>query len=201
MDNQSLRKFVITVLGDASAYQKTDQGENRTYEKIHSLIAQKVSEVVSDPGNAVSGNTPVVLLAHSLGGHIMSNYIWDRQKAPVTSQSDLENLKTLSGIITFGCNIPLFTFVYTPIVPIEFPPKSLSPELRELAKWLNYYDSDDILSYPLKCINAAYDRIVDEDIAINVGSIFSSWNPASHSEYWTDKDFINPVADYFCKFF
>ncbi len=33
------------------------------------------------------------------------------------------------------------------------------------------------------------------DRPINVGGLLTSWNPASHSEYWTDNDFTEPVAE------
>ena len=68
--------------------------------------------------------------------------------------------------------------------------------LKNKAKWLNYYDPDDILGYPLKSINEPYDNTVSEDIPINVGGLFSSWNPLSHIEYWTDDDFTKPVSKF-----
>ncbi len=55
---------------------------------------------------------------------------------------------------------------------------------------------DDILGYPLKPINPAYRRVVSRDITINVGGILSSWNPASHTKYWTDNDFTVPAAEF-----
>lgn len=63
-------------------------------------------------------------------------------------------------------------------------------------KWLNYFDPDDVLGYPLKPLSLEYRKAVSQDIEINVGSVFSSWNPASHSDYSTDDDFTIPVAQY-----
>ena len=103
-------------------------------------------------------------------------------------------MEKLAGIVTFGCNIPLFTFAYEDVVPIEFPPSTLPQYLKKKAKWMNYYDPDDVLAYPLKAINPAYNAVVKKDIPINVGGIFSSWNPLSHSDYWTDNSFTKPVA-------
>jgi hypothetical protein len=31
------------------------------------------------------------------------------------------------------------------------------------ARWLNYYDKDDVLGYPLKPISPSYNAIVNED--------------------------------------
>ncbi|MCH7957406.1 MAG: hypothetical protein IIB63_07635, partial [Proteobacteria bacterium] len=108
----------------------------------------------------------------------------------------------LAGMITFGCNIPLFTFAYTKVVPIQFPAPDLPDpgDVRDKAKWLNYFDPDDVLGYPLKSINAAYDAVVDEDIAINVGGLLSNWNFLSHTKYWTDNDFTKPAAEFIATF-
>jgi len=69
---------------------------------------------------------PVIILAHSLGGHIMSNYIWDMQKPKNSLPDDLssfERLEYLAGMITFGCNIPVFAFAHRKIETIDFPGK------------------------------------------------------------------------------
>ena len=76
-----------------------------------------------------------MVIAHSFGTQIISNYIWDPQtEANYTrkkrgmnpyGKSDFERMKTLAGIITFGCNIPLFSLAYDKIVSMEFPPNAL----------------------------------------------------------------------------
>ncbi len=120
----------------------------------------------------------------------------------MTGLSDFEQLHTLAGIVTFGCNIPLFTLAFNEAVPITFPAAQLPDpgDVRTKAKWLNYYDPDDVLGYPLKAINDAYDDVVDEDKSINVGGLFSSWNPLSHNKYWTDNDFTKPAAEFIATF-
>ncbi len=163
--------------------------------------------------NATQKDKPLVVIAHSLGAQIISNYIWDRQaEANATrrkrgmnryGRTDFERMKTLAGIVTFGCNIPLFSLAYDKIVSIEFPPKALvqhfpnktaAAKLRKAAQWLNFYDPDDVLGYPLQPLSESYAKTVSEDKPINAGGMFSSWNPLSHSEYWTDNDFTKPVA-------
>ena len=198
LDFASLRKFVLSAFGDASGYQKVDSSHNTTYERIHERIGESIKDIYqSELG---SSPKPMIVLAHSLGGHIMSNYIWDMQHSTDPSLSDFERMNYLSGIITFGCNIPLFTFAFDEVVPIDFPPTALPDELKSKAKWFNYYDPDDVLGYPVKPINTKYRQTVKKDIAINVGGILSSWNPMSHSKYWTDNDFTVPVSKYIAKF-
>ena len=151
LDYIGLRQFMLSAFGDASAYQKVESKENTTYKKIHKRVERDikslyVKELKSKP-------KPLVILAHSLGGHIMSNYIWDMQHSNDAGMSPFERMEKLSGIITFGCNIPFFTFAYEKVEPIQFPPKKLPPGLKKKAKWLNFYDPDDVLAYPLKAIN------------------------------------------------
>ena len=57
-----------------------------------------------------------------------------------------------------------------------------------------------MLAYPLRAINQDYKNTVTKDIAINVGGLFSSWNPLCHSEYWTDNDFTKHDAKFIPSF-
>jgi hypothetical protein len=142
----------------------------------------------------------MVAMAHSLGAHMMSNYIWDAQKSGHHGMAPFEAMDFLAGLVTFGCNIPLFTFAYSKVVPIEFPPVGLPDHLKAKAKWLNFYDPDDVLGYPLRPINTAYRQVVTADIPINVGGVTASWNPMSHTAYWVDNDFTGPVSEFLASF-
>ncbi len=194
LDFISMRRFMVNSVSDASAYRKTADKRDTVYDDIHA----KVDRAMADLDDPSDPKRPLVVLAHSLGGHIMSSYIWDLQKpgAAPAGASDFRRMKTLAGMVTFGCNIPFFTFAFrkSDIKPIKFPGSKLPQALKEEARWLNFFDPDDILGYPLRPINFAYRKIVDEDIAINVGGLNSSWNPLSHTKYWTDNDFTKPVA-------
>ena len=146
----------------------------------------------------VDATTPLVVLAHSLGGHIFSNFVWDQQRINRTSSCPHDPflaLETLTGLITFGCNIPLFTFAYDPVVPIRFPGHCLSDAVREQARWLNLYAPADILGYPLRPI-ASYARVVSEDRAMPVGPWYKRHTPMSHLAYWQDRSFHRYVANY-----
>ncbi len=200
LDYIGLRRFVVSALGDATAYQPVASETNTTYEKIHERVRenlQGLKDKLDTPETA-----PLIFMAHSLGGHIMSNYIWDVQQNPPDAVTAFERFETLAGIVTFGSNLPLFTLAYpdADIIPITFPAEQLPQETKDKAKWLNYFDPDDILGYPLKPINGAYDLVVTEDICINVGGLFSSWNPVSHTKYWTDNDFTKPAAEFIASF-
>jgi hypothetical protein len=198
LDYTGLRKFMITAFGDASAYQKVDSTHNSTYAQIHQRLDQAIERLYVSGLN--SRPRPMLVLAHSLGGHIISNYTWDMQKGSHTAPSPFQRMEKLAGIVTFGCNIPFFTFAYQDVKPIRFPPAQLPPNLKSKARWFNYYDPDDILGYPLRPLSPEYRKVVSKDIPINVGSFLSSWNPGCHSGYWTDNDFTEPVAKFITTF-
>jgi hypothetical protein len=183
---------VVTALGDSVAYQKVSSSSTTTYDDIHLRVRSAIHDLyVNGLG---SQPKPLLVLAHSLGGHIISNYIWDMQHAGSTGLPPFERMNWLSAMVTFGSSLPLFSFACSQVVPIKFPPTQLRSDLKAKARWFNFYDPDDILGYPLKPISPEYRAVVDRDIAINAGGIFSSWNPLSHQGYWTDNDFTNPVA-------
>jgi len=234
LDFIGLRKFVLTKLGDAVAYQqiKGRNNTNKTYEEIHSRVKDDIKGLYTN--GLQSNNKPLVVIAHSLGAAIMSNYIyycslktcflskffllfsraaalfgrgplaalWDIQKeiADTAGMSSFKKMDTLSGMIAFGCNLPLFTFAYDPVEAIKFPSDNLPDDLKQKAKCHNYFDRNDILGYPLKAISPSYINVVSEDIEINVGNIFSSWNPMSHIKYWTGNDFTKPVSKLISEF-
>jgi hypothetical protein len=200
-----LRKLVISYLGDAVAYNQRDTKTkpNVVYHSVHEKLHDQLLELKKNDFN--NQDLPLVLMGHSLGCHIISNYIWDRQnwnaaqrgKDPFGS-TKFEKMETLIGIISFGCNIPLFTLALSQVKSITFPPLQLPKELKQVARWMNFYDPDDVLGYPLKPIYNNHAQLKLTDIPINVGSILTSWNPMSHLGYWTDNDFTKPVSEFLC---
>ena len=197
IDCVKLRRFVISALGDASAYQNIGGKKSSTYTDIN----DRVKECIKELNTTLNKPCPLIIMAHSLGGHIMSSYIWDLQKEPVANDlSDFEKMKYLAGMITFGCNIPLFAFAHNAgdLQPIKFPGSKLTTVEKSKAAWLNFYDPDDVLGYPLAQLNSEFKFIRDE--AINSGGWFTSWNPLSHNGYWTDNNFTKPAASLIAKF-
>ncbi|KUJ85817.1 hypothetical protein AVO45_02225 [Ruegeria marisrubri] len=196
-----VRSFVVRNLSDAASYRQTPDGTDQTYEDIHA----EVDRVMEDVRRQVGNDAPVLLLAHSLGGHIMSNYIYDLQRHEArTGQtmyaSPVRNMQTVAGIMTFGCNIPIFLFAYPEdsIKPIDPPNSALPAGLKFRTWWYNFFDKHDVLGYPMRDSAPAYDQLVASqqlrDVSINSGNIFTSWNPFSHNGYWKDPDLYEPVG-------
>jgi hypothetical protein len=204
------REFVFHNFGDAVAYHRErDDGEpTSVYHDIHKIVDDSVRKL---KGRLPSPGCPIVVMAHSLGAHIMSNYIWDHQPdARGKVHGDYEPLPALAAMITFGCNIPLFSLSFDTATPIDLPGEGITKrELVNASRWLNFLDVDDVLGWPLRPLyekdraqlkrrqQETVDRI--EDYAINVGAILQSWNPAAHGEYWEDNDFTVPAAAYLSK--
>ena len=204
LNYQRLREFVVSALGDAGAYRQRPSGtlagtqSGRTYERVHARIQEQLSGLYHGPLS--ERPLPLVLMAHSFGGHILSNYVWDSQQTPDGKLSAFERMHWLAGFITFGCNIPLFTFAVDKPVPIRFPATRLPSRFKEKARWLNFYDPDDVLGWPLKPVSPAYARAVDADIRLQVGGAVSGWTPAAHLLYWRDRRFARHVAEFLTTF-
>lgn len=195
LDWVKLRKFFLNAFGDAAAYRYVPGKLDSTYYQIHDKVHAGLKSLRSQLGG---DDKPLIVIAHSLGSVIMTNYIWDRQKgkdAERYGQTPFERMESLAGILTFGSNIPLFVLAYDPVECFTFPPNTLPDGLKAKAKWLNFLDPDDILGWPLKELSDNHREAVTEDREINAGGLVSSWNPASHSDYWTDNDFTGPVAE------
>jgi hypothetical protein len=192
---EDLRKFVLSNLGDAVAYQREPDSSPDVYERIHTRVHDCVASLRAKLDDQ---DAPLTVMAHSLGSYVMSNYIWDQQRqnnAAIPSPTEFEKMRTLCTLITFGCNIALFSLALQTYIGITFPPDELVEPLKGAARWLNYFDPQDILSYPVKPLSDGYANNPQiEDLEINVGNIFTSWNPLSHDQYWTDDDFTGPVA-------
>jgi hypothetical protein len=212
LDWMTLRGFVVHALADAIAYQDTASrvatGQINVYRQVHQEIRNAMGTLRQRMRHGAGDNAPeapLVVIAHSLGCHMISNYIWDVRDSPRASPpaNPFEGFRTLTSMVMMGCNIPLFTLAYTNLQPIRFPTPGLSPYFRAgtqpediagVSKWLNFYDPDDVLGYPLRSLGGTFKERVSEDVAVNAGGPLSTWNPLSHNRYWTDNDVTTRVA-------
>ncbi|MDN4059510.1 hypothetical protein QPK31_14885 [Massilia sp. YIM B02769] len=207
-----LRKFMLFGFADAAGLENRKEIPGSVYELAQGEIARNLL-------GACTANhaMPVVFLAHSLGCQVLSSYLYDAQKARAGGRveagvwrdidgwarmavgrvlSEREKLYlaggTCSGLMTTGCNIPIFVAAHRnmQIKPIAPP--------TPIFHWLNLYDPDDVLGWPLQPLSEDY-RVLVEDRAINAGQgavnwMLKSWNPLSHSAYWQDNAVLAPLA-------
>jgi len=201
MDFTTLRRFLVDFAGDAIAYQPTPK-DRRIYDGIHEKFAESLNRLAAEAGE----KAPLCVIAHSLGSVITSNYFYDLQhpKRPLIAarvkkkigDTPLERGETFTLFYTLGSPIAMWSLRYPNFgVPIEVPSPGLSKHYPDLAgEWVNYYDEDDVIAYPLKTLNEAYRKAIKADREINAGGLLSSWNPVSHLGYWTDNDVTKPIA-------
>jgi hypothetical protein len=192
-----IRKFVIENLGDPGALGADPlDSNNKVYMPLRERLARSFGKVES----GLDVKAPVIVICHSFGGHILSNYIWDSQR-PGANPSDFPMAKRIACIVTFGCNIPIFTFAYAAkdIRAIKFPGSNLASGHKLKKWWRNYFDTDDPLGFPLAPTGKAYSDMAAagslEDKKINAGGIFTGWNPFSHTAYWRDGDISDAVFE------
>lgn len=208
-----LRKFLLFGFSDAAGYESRAHVGMSEYERVQERIRDAIDKAYDAVG---SDSAEILVIAQSLGTQVLSNYIWDAQQhsdrvysgiwrndydgnSTVSMERDAaRRLKKLRYFLTTGCNIPIFIAGKKSI-------QAIKPDAEGYHfKWHNYYDKDDVLGWPLQPLGYFYDahsKGVDASYAkavidhrINVGNIFTSWNPFSHTYYWSDKDFIRPAA-------
>ena len=203
IDYIKLRKFLLFGFSDAASLERNATADGSPYEQAQQKILNTLENCASELG---SYQKPIVFIAHSLGCHVLSNYIWDAQSADArqgiwksmaseqTDRDDFRRLKTLRSLFTTGCNIPIFL--------AGFPRENIKPVTTTSGgynfKWHNYYDRDDVLGWPLRPLSPAYEQTIYRDKEINAaggffGTFWRGWNPLSHMGYWTDRDFLKPL--------
>jgi hypothetical protein len=192
-----LRDFYVRSLGDVIAYQPLYRKKCRDEIAVYDLIHRRVGETLRRLSRRVPAGSPLVVLAHSLGTVVMSNHIWDTQRDRRRNLSRFERYETLAGLMTFGSPIALWSVRFKDFGrPIGFPGSGLAPGLRERARWLNFYDPDDVIACPLKKVNPLFDAVVSEDVRVNAGSLLTSWNPMAHNGYWKNRAMLKRIAGF-----
>jgi hypothetical protein len=197
----STRQLIITNIGDLINYGGKPGFPHYGYDETH----KKVHETMLNLKKQLPGDAPLLIIATSLGTEIINDYIMDRQKAARDNKADplgnspFERFETLTGLFTLGNNLPIFAASYhiDEIRPIEFPSPHLSPGLREVAVWENYFDKNDSMGYPLKPLNNHFENhAILKDIKINTGGLFTYWNFLSHFGYWRSRKLVQRMASF-----
>jgi hypothetical protein len=187
-----LRKFMLFSFSDAASIEHSLRNDKKLYINVHKEIANAFDNSFEILGKK---DKPVILIAHSLGCEQISNYIWDAQLNQRFFDSDLgtleqkkfRRLESCLKLYTTGCNIPIFR------AGLENPKLFSRPNNN--FTWKNYFDSHDVLAYPIKDMSEAYNVEWIKDHKVDVGGLLTKWNPTCHGYYWTDKDVLKPIAN------
>lgn len=214
MDQKRMRRWIVSALGDPVGYLSGYMQDGApVHLKVHECVRDALGRLaarLAEPDTA-----PLVVLAHSLGSVVASNYIWNEERAsgelrpagaalsgtlepskrqPV-GRTPFERMESLVTLVTYGSTIPLFLPPIEPLECIRFPRETLHPKLRGVARWLNIYDPDDLLGYP---IAAAWDELHGsriDDVTVNIGIFPLSETPLTHTMYDRDGSFLDLVVD------
>lgn len=227
----SHRRLVIEGLGDAAAYQKTRNREHSAYFEIHERMSTRISEAPKFcRENALIILIGHSFGAHIASSYVWDiNRLKQLSDSELDEWDDAEEaawakrlrhlppfsrLDTLAGFVTMGSSLPLFTFTFggDRVYPITsypeerrvpaFPGSGLSPRVKEVAVWLNFYSSADILGFPVKPLSSHYlndPRIKDIRVR-SEGKIRAFMLPrvlnaaAAHRGYWTDRTVRSGIA-------
>lgn len=168
LPHSAARELFLTAFSDAVS---VDLESN--YSKIQARIANKLLMIKQN----LDSDLNVIIIAHSLGAHVLNNYIWDAQMYDVAPErvsrgiwkklpfnlniptfqinktnKDFFQFKTLRGLFTIGCNLPILIAGKPAIQAIY------TKDVGYSIAWKNFYDQNDILGWPLKPLGGSYSQ-------------------------------------------
>ncbi|HEY5878651.1 MAG TPA: hypothetical protein VIU11_07065 [Nakamurella sp.] len=187
----TLRWAVTNFVGDVVSYQVSPHSRE-VYDAVHAEVAKALGRLAAQAPDA-----PLFVVAHSLGSVIAADHFYDLGKGRRTAATALEGGRTLTGFYTLGSPIALWTQRDGDFArPLRIPARtSPDPMLAAAAEWINFYDADDVLAFPLKGLSEEWDNAVDEDRSVSVGAPIIGMSPVSHVAYWNDAAVIRPIAN------
>lgn len=187
------REFIVNCLGDSIAYLEKP-GVNK-YRLIHDRVMDYVNDCSKDAsGKGATSQQPALLtvVAHSLGSVIASDLVYDVKHKGRAWPAEIR----LANYFTLGSPLALYVLRYGFDKPHESaaPPPFSSPTKMDDpdGRWVNIFDPQDPLGYPLRPINKPYEDAVLADKVINAGQAWKIWqwpkqsSPFSHTLYWDD---------------
>ena len=208
MNHLKMRRFIFNVAGDTLAYQPS-KGRKDLYLSVHQTMAESFKTLAENAGPEV----PLCVVAHSMGSVVAHNYLYDMQHeedgrlaesddALANLETPLERGETLALFVTYGSPLAIWRLRFgDEYKSIRFPGNSLEERYPALQpKWLNIYDANDVLGYPISRLTERYEEMAEagylEDRQMNVGKWYKSWNPLSHKGYLRDENSLDKLASF-----
>ncbi|MGB1658147.1 MAG: chemotaxis protein [Longimicrobiales bacterium] len=199
LDWSGLRNVMISFVGDGIAYEPTAH-DRRVYDAVHAVMARALHRLATEAG----ADAPLCVVAHSLGSVIASNYLYDLGKPELVSDEvrahmtdgALERGETLAHLFTMGSPLAVWALHHEDFGrPLTVPSTALATRHPRLSgSWLNFFDRDDVIAYPLRQLNEAYATAVTEDVSVNAGGLVGRETPLSHHGYAAAPEVVGRIA-------
>lgn len=170
-----LRDEMLTSVAQATGYED-DQGIG-AYELVHDRVRTSLLSLQA----AIGPDAPLIVVAHSLGTVVMSNYLWDAQQAQAEGLTN-----NLAGLVTMGSPLALFATRWEGFG---------KPFSMNGAPWKNLMARNDVIAWPLKNLNDGYHQEVTEDITLPCTWNWRTWSPTAHISYWTSNHVAAIIGD------
>jgi len=167
----SIMQVATSFIGDVMLYLARGA---EVRDLIHKTIVQACAQ---------RPNEPLVLIAHSLGGVIAYEYTTDPAFA---DRPPIDLLVTVGSQVALFAEYGLFQAADSALAQGTSGRRPY-PTPRSPSRWLNFYDPDDFLSFP---IAGVFPHAAEGDRPCAAGKPF----PASHSAYWDNPQLYSAIA-------
>jgi len=185
------RKFFVDYLGDAISYFK---GKVTDIYSQYNAIQKRMDGLIEDLSSDTNPNqnTLLTVVSHSLGTVVLSDYLYDKR--------DILEPKyqlTFSNFFTLGSPIALYANRFYNHQSKSNPFANFKPQKVKDPNgiWVNLFDGDDIVGYPIRPVNSHCKKVVTADLNVSVGSFLAGGTPASHTGYWEDEEVGKIIAE------
>ena len=186
------RKFFVDYLGDAISYFKGKASDVYSqYNAIQTRIDGLIQNLSGDTNP--NQNTLLTVVSHSLGTVVLSDYLYDKRD---TLEPKYQLI--FSNFFTMGSPIALYANRFYNHQSERNPFANFKPQKvqDENGVWINLFDEDDIVGYPIRPVNSYCKKAVTADLNVSVGSFISGGTPPlSHTGYWEDDEVGKIIAE------
>ncbi|WP_119068334.1 hypothetical protein [Aggregatilinea lenta] len=179
------RRNMVGMLGDVTAYERDPN--NKVYRAIHEEVDKGVAKLGEAARvQAETAYAPLTIIGHSLGSVIVSDYVWDHTGSAGQSHLLRGHDLSLVNMILMGSPMALYSLRNNAYGGRDSIRDSLGSPVAvdpDYGMWLNLYDRQDPIGFPLEPVESYRDAGVI-DSAVNAGNWLTGWNLLSHVGYW-----------------
>lgn len=176
------RKQMVSLLGDVIAYESGPK--NSVYAAIHGRVNESVEALARDV--TAGERAELTVIGHSLGSVIASDFVWDSTRGADQPYHFRDHPFTVKNMVLLGSPMAVYALRNNPhadrkdIAAALGSPVEVDPDG---GLWLNMYDPQDPVGFPLHPIRS-YAEMGVIDVPVRAGGRLTSLTPLSHVGYW-----------------